>query len=348
MTNPVRGGNEATEAGRWTAPWTPEQVAALNAYQTSGHMHPYTCPHHGGAPRLIAFTAGWRCAGCTYKQDWAHAIPREPLADLPAGLPVEPRSDSEGWLPPLAAERLFEQRDTAITERDQLREQVATLMGLVNLPPMVIGSEPRVVFEGTGEWAREVLRQRQADAEAQARVVDERDTAIRERDEARSSEIAAAHEALYDLNSDADEARTLLEGEFRDFDGGLVDGIGRLLVQRNEARAERDQLRYERRLLGFARMTLDLVAASEPDRWAYARRQAEDIAQRIVDEIGHPVTDEDALGPSFREQIAAMRPVVEAARSWRNRIVSPPNLWADDEDFAVIAAVDAYTKEATP
>lgn len=67
------------------------------------------------------------------------------------------------------------------------------------------------------------------------------------------------------------------------------------------------QLRYERRLLGFARMTLDLVAAGGPDRREQARREAEDIAQRIVDEIGHTVTDEDALGPSYREQIAALK-----------------------------------------
>lgn len=37
--------------------------------------------------------------------------------------------------------------------------------------------------------------------------------------------------------------------------------------------------------------------------------------------------------------------VMAAARAWRARITSPPNHWADDEDFALIAAVDAETAE---
>lgn len=73
---------------------------------------------------------------------------------------------------------------------------------------------------------------------------------------------------------------------------------------------ELERLRYERRLLGWARMTLDLVAAGDPSRWEQARREAEDVAQRIVDEIGHPVTDEPALGPGLR----AERDALKAAR----------------------------------
>lgn len=65
---------------------------------------------------------------------------------------------------------------------------------------------------------------------------------------------------------------------------------------------ELEQLRYERRLLGAARMVLDLVAAGDASRWGQARREAGDLAQRIVDEIGHPVTDEPALGPEWRER----------------------------------------------
>ncbi|WP_213452871.1 hypothetical protein [Rhizomonospora bruguierae] len=37
--------------------------------------------------------------------------------------------------------------------------------------------------------------------------------------------------------------------------------------------------------------------------------------------------------------------VVAAAIAWRKRITSHPNLWADDEDFALIAAVDALPAE---
>jgi len=58
--------------------------------------------------------------------------------------------DDEGWLDPLAAETLFEQRDTAIAEAQVLRERVR-----------VAGTESRRLI---------------AKAEA------ERDTAIRERD----------------------------------------------------------------------------------------------------------------------------------------------------------------------
>jgi hypothetical protein len=62
-----------------TTPFTRQQVTALNAYQTSGPMHPFTC---GGKRRfgrrcvrvLIATPDGWRCPRwtCTYRQDWAH------------------------------------------------------------------------------------------------------------------------------------------------------------------------------------------------------------------------------------------------------------------------------------
>ena len=56
---------------RVTAPFTPHQVASLNAYQqSSGPWHPFTC----GKCRanLIATPEGWRCANDDYQQDWAH------------------------------------------------------------------------------------------------------------------------------------------------------------------------------------------------------------------------------------------------------------------------------------
>jgi hypothetical protein len=67
--------------------------------------------------------------------------------------------------------------------------------------------------------------------------------------------------------------------------------------------AELEQLRYERRLLGAARWILDLVAEGTPPQWDAIRASAADVAQRIVDEIGHPVTDEPALGPDMRKRI---------------------------------------------
>lgn len=78
---------------------------------------------------------------------------------------------------------------------------------------------------------------------------------------------------------------------------------------------ELQQLRYERRLLGAARMVLDLVAAGDPSRWEHARQGAADVAQRIVDEIGHPVTDEPALGPELRERVERAEVELEATRA---------------------------------
>jgi hypothetical protein len=56
------------------APWTPEQVAALNAYQALGYVHEFTCPGHDGdgSRVLVATGAGWICPSCDYTQDWAH------------------------------------------------------------------------------------------------------------------------------------------------------------------------------------------------------------------------------------------------------------------------------------
>lgn len=70
------------------APFTPEQVEALNAYQEKGYFHPFTCPgeeDEGDAPcpsrNLIATEAGWVCSCGRYTQDWAHEAMTRPLAD---------------------------------------------------------------------------------------------------------------------------------------------------------------------------------------------------------------------------------------------------------------------------
>jgi hypothetical protein len=57
-----------------TAPWTPEQVDALNRYQQAGRFHPFTCPEGHGS--LTATADGWVCSlgidRCDYTQNWAH------------------------------------------------------------------------------------------------------------------------------------------------------------------------------------------------------------------------------------------------------------------------------------
>lgn len=57
---------------RLDAPWTDEQVAALNLYQQRGEMHPFTCGICGAM--LYATNNGWVCDDpkCGYTQTWAH------------------------------------------------------------------------------------------------------------------------------------------------------------------------------------------------------------------------------------------------------------------------------------
>lgn len=74
-----------------TAPFTPEQVLRLNAFQISGRYHPYMCRWpHDEQVRLVATLHGLVCPRrCLYTQDWALAstasypsFGRAPLAPL--------------------------------------------------------------------------------------------------------------------------------------------------------------------------------------------------------------------------------------------------------------------------
>lgn len=77
--------SSATPEFSLRAPWTAEQVEALNRYQTEGWMHPFTCGNpartndnhpHGG--NLVATQSGWICEDCDYTQDWAHEFMFQP------------------------------------------------------------------------------------------------------------------------------------------------------------------------------------------------------------------------------------------------------------------------------
>lgn len=60
-----------------TAPWTADQVDALNRFQHCKYVHEFTCPadHEGGGDRtLVATRAGWICPHCDYRQGWAHEV----------------------------------------------------------------------------------------------------------------------------------------------------------------------------------------------------------------------------------------------------------------------------------
>lgn len=56
------------------APWTFEQVEALNRFQKCGRFHPFTCGNNSGHQDLLATESGWVCTDCDYTQDWAHSI----------------------------------------------------------------------------------------------------------------------------------------------------------------------------------------------------------------------------------------------------------------------------------
>jgi len=58
------------------APWTESEVHALNKYQVSGLMHPFTCgEEHGRESVLEATVDGWVCPVplCYYTQDWCYS-----------------------------------------------------------------------------------------------------------------------------------------------------------------------------------------------------------------------------------------------------------------------------------
>ena len=69
------------------APWTDEQVEALNRYQTSGWFHEFTCRNDGCSdecgfrPALVATNEGWICHYCSYTQNWAHSMMLEDMSN---------------------------------------------------------------------------------------------------------------------------------------------------------------------------------------------------------------------------------------------------------------------------
>lgn len=57
------------------APFTAEQVDALNRFQRTSWLHPFTCANdHKGDRNLVATQNGWICCNCDYEQNWAHEM----------------------------------------------------------------------------------------------------------------------------------------------------------------------------------------------------------------------------------------------------------------------------------
>lgn len=154
------------------APFTPEQVAALNHWQTRGGMHPFTCgaEHDGPAPTLIAEADGWHCPGtltatCDYRQDWAHAFMAEP-AELTA---VEARDRADAAQARVKA--LRRRLAVAHAARDALAERSMRLDGeSATLAASVVrlNDRARRAEEERDEARREWNEQREAHAAALA------------------------------------------------------------------------------------------------------------------------------------------------------------------------------------
>jgi len=56
------------------APFDPDQVASINAFQKAGVMHSFTCGTDLCGASLVAEERGLKCPKCEYTQDWVHAF----------------------------------------------------------------------------------------------------------------------------------------------------------------------------------------------------------------------------------------------------------------------------------
>lgn len=81
-----------------------------------------------------------------------------------------------------------------------------------------------------------------------------------------------------------------------------------------ELRDQIRQLTYERSLLTAARDVLDLVADLTMPVTDHTSARAGVIAERIADEIGHLFSDEPALGPDMRDQLARVKALTDWMR----------------------------------
>jgi hypothetical protein len=86
------------------APFTVEQVEALNRYQQEQWMHPFTCGNRdeghgelwGDTGTLIATVRGWVCLFCDCTQEWAYAFMAEASPEEFAALNATDRAKDEG------------------------------------------------------------------------------------------------------------------------------------------------------------------------------------------------------------------------------------------------------------
>jgi hypothetical protein len=132
------------------APWTDEQVDALDARQQRDDLHPYTCPRCSHS--LEPFNNGWQCAErCGYTQDWCHA------ADADIGLHPPELNWPEHKLDGVAdCQNIAESKWQAEKQRaDKLQAKLEAVRGLQRYDMDVM--EPwRIQYttESFGDWIK--------------------------------------------------------------------------------------------------------------------------------------------------------------------------------------------------
>lgn len=184
----------------------------------------------------------------------------------------------------------------AVAHRDSARVYATLALAAATRLQAEANGAPRAEVTGAaGEFIR-ALRQRASAAEAVAGMLREELAEARKDAEAQAEERAA---------------------EF-------LEAVNTLTAERDAARYHAELLTYERRLLGRARLIMDLIAAGTRDRWDSLRAEAGRMAQAIVDEIGHPVSDEPALAETLREENERLRDEVDSLRA-RNDPARPLN-----------------------
>lgn len=98
------------------APFTPEQVENLDAYQKAGQFHPFTCPgdkmKKGGCEirELLATPDGWICPCGEYIQSWCHDWMANAPSESPIVLLLRQKKEHEKARRSLSAECLVAAR----------------------------------------------------------------------------------------------------------------------------------------------------------------------------------------------------------------------------------------------
>ncbi|MFF2674035.1 hypothetical protein ACFVTT_35385, partial [Streptomyces niveus] len=175
------------------APWTPEQVAALNRFQQRGRMHPFTCGNlhaDSQSPVLTATPDGWRCPtpGCGYEQDWAPDF----MASVSPASGVQPECGECGDTGACNGGPCALRTDTRPapdTERDAVWAQAfaddamkprADRQGLIRVGQAVADEEQQEMADGAVRFTAAIRRQNEL---LRAEVESANETTVRAREQ---------------------------------------------------------------------------------------------------------------------------------------------------------------------